>query len=90
MKREYFNVLLAMSRDNLNLNAEIRDEAAALLSRLFDQKMVAPNSELTEGEISLLREKRKIAAIKEFRTRTGASLLDSKNAVEAYQKRHNL
>ena len=46
--------------------------------------------DLTGLEIRLGEDRGKIAAIKEYRNRTGSSLLDSKNAVEAYFSRHFL
>lgn len=46
--------------------------------------------ELTDYEIDLGVKQGKVAAIKEYRSRTSASLLDSKNAVENYFSRNGL
>jgi ribosomal protein L7/L12 len=46
-----------------------------------------PDANLTAEVAALLRSGNKIAAIKLWRERTGASLLEAKNAVEDYERR---
>lgn len=61
----------------------VRDRLREIAQYEFN-RMFQPDSTLTVEEVSLGKKEGKISAIREYRSRTGKSLIESKNMVENY------
>lgn len=67
----------------------LRNFATAITDELMRRELFGPRA-LTGDETTLVRAHDWIGAIKAYRARTGTTLRDAKDAIEAYRDRNSL
>lgn len=88
-----FGEMISKNTSGPNNNTEVFKALEVLANALFQERLMNANitsqwSPLSEEEIRSLNNRKKIEAIRSYRTRCDATLLEAKTAIENYMNYH--